>query len=70
MEKVRGSALRVGDVLAPWGERTATITALRPYRGPLASIFSAGAQLADLRPGDFGATGITIENDCWYDVVR
>ena len=49
MTLVRGKALRVGDVISVWWEpNKATITALTPYRGQLAYLFSEGAQVATL----------------------
>jgi len=64
-----GRDLRPGDVIIPWYERTATITRLRPYTGPLAHLFPHGARLADFADGcEFRCSGMTIDNDEIYTV--
>jgi len=70
IEHVLGAALKVGDTIIPWHEKTATICALRPYTGPLAPLFRKGAQIATFLPGDFGAKGMTIDNGGLYRVVK
>lgn len=69
MERVLGSALRVGDTIEVWWQPNRdTITALRPYRGPLAHIWKQGAQLADFA---ILKTGMTIDNGAIYErIVR
>jgi hypothetical protein len=70
-EKVRGAELKVGDRIAPWGGRTATITGLDPYRGPLAHLWDGKAQVATLcckhAYDEFLATGMTIDPKGIYD---
>lgn len=62
-----GSELKVGDTIATWfsGGRD-TIIALRPYTGPLAHLFPAGASLADFA---HNKSGMTIEHDHSFDVI-
>lgn len=68
--KVTGAELRVGDVIELWYARRVTITALRPYTGPLAGLFApAGAQLAECALHS-PATGITIDNAEVYEVFN
>ena len=65
---VRGGDLRVGDVIEVWWQpRRDTIIELRPYRGPLANLFPAGAQIAifaQLR------NGMTIDNSDIYERIN
>ena len=65
--KVRGKDLKIGDTIEVWF-RTGrdTITALRPYTGPLAYLFPEGAQLADFA---VSRVGMTIDNSDMYNVV-
>lgn len=44
-----------------------TIIALKPYNGPIAHLFSEGAQLADFA---LNKTGMTIDNGDYYKVVH
>ncbi len=65
--RVLGSELRPGDTIQVWWRpRRDTITALRPYRGPLAGLFPEGAQIAEFA---LGACGMTIDNGDLYDVL-
>jgi hypothetical protein len=60
MSTVLGSELRVGDTIEVWwAHGRDTITGLRPYRGPLAYLFSEGAQLASFA---LNRSGMTIDN--------
>jgi hypothetical protein len=63
---VKGSELKVGDVLDIMGG-PATITALRPYEGPLAHLWARGAQIATFAQY---RTGITIDNAGSYTVLN
>lgn len=63
---VTGSDLRVGDTIEVWWQPGRdTITALRPYAGPL-TCFKHGAQLADFA---LMRTGMTIENGSDYERI-
>lgn len=65
--RVFGSELRVGDTIDCWWQPNRdTITALRPYTGPLSHIFPKGAQLADFA---LNRSGMTIENDHSFVVI-
>lgn len=73
-EKVFGRDLKVGDRIAPWGGRTATITDLTPYVGALAYLWKdqGGARMAcfTCRAGDeWTGPGMTIEPQGTYDRV-
>lgn len=57
-ETIRGSELKVGMTVAVWWGRE-TIVALRPYTGPLAHYFEAGAQTAEFA----SARKMTVDND-------
>lgn len=62
-----GSALKVGDTIEVWwAPRRDTITALRPYTGPLAQHFPQGAQLAEFA---LCKLGMTIDNGEIYEVI-
>ena len=65
-KRVHGSELKVGDTILVWfsGGRD-TITKLEPYRGPLAHLFPAGAQLASFA---LNRTGMTIDNGDLYNL--
>jgi hypothetical protein len=79
---VRGTELVIGDIIAPWGIRTARINSIKPYVGSLASIWGNKANTAELTPIELpsfhtcGATdafkgkSITIDPDAVYDVYR
>lgn len=68
--RVFGKDLRVGDLIRPWGGRTATISALRPYTGNLKHLWSDGARIADFAPGsEFGTKGMTIDPWASFEVV-
>ncbi len=59
-ECVAGSDLKVGDVIEVWWRPGRdTIVSLRPYDGPLKTLFPLGAQLADFAAL---AAGMTIDN--------
>lgn len=71
--KVYGKDLKVGDVIAPWGGRTARITELKLYTGPHAHLWGGKAQIARLTstaPGQFVAQSMTIDPWQAYDVRR
>jgi len=58
MITLRGKDLRVGDTVEVWwSPRRDTITALRPYTGPL-KCFKHGARIADFA---ISRTGMTID---------
>jgi hypothetical protein len=59
--RVRGGDLRVGDTIEVWwsGKRD-TITAFRPYNGPLAHLWPAGVRIAEFA---LCRGGMTIGND-------
>lgn len=62
-----GNELKVGDSIAVmWRPGRDTITALRPYTGPLAPLFSAGASLASF---GINASGMTIDHDQTFEVM-
>lgn len=65
--RVQGSDLRIGDTIETWfsGGRD-TITSLRPYRGQLACLFPAGAQIASFA---LNRTGMTIDNGGAFNVL-
>lgn len=75
-EVVPATALQVGDVIAPWGteggeNRTARITDIKPYTGPLKTLWDkhGGAKLASLEPFGtraFKARGITLDPSARY----
>lgn len=69
----RGRELKVGDRLAPWGGRAATIVSLTPYVGPLAYLWPGGARVARLakrHPADeWNGTSITVDPDSLHAVV-
>jgi len=63
-EYVLGSDLRIGDTIEVWWQpRRDTIVSLSPYRGPLASIFPSGAQIAAFAIGP----SMTIDNGGLYE---
>lgn len=67
MKRVRGASLKVGDTVAVWWRpKRDTITALRPYTGPLAHLFPKGAQIAEFA---LLRGGMTIDNDDSYEVT-
>lgn len=64
-----GRDLQVGDTIVVWwGNGRDTITALRPYRGRLESLWKehGGARLADFA---INTVGMTIEPQIVYEVV-
>jgi len=64
---ISGKDLRVGDTIKVWWHpHRDTVTALRPYRGPLAHLFTDGAQLADFA---ICRSGMTIDNGDSYERV-
>jgi hypothetical protein len=65
---IKGSDLKVGDVMKVWWQtHRDTITELRPYRGPLQSLWPEGAQIAIFA---YLTTGMTIDNSDDYEVQR
>lgn len=67
-ERVKGSALKVGDALSVWwSPKTDIITELVPYEGALKHLFPEGAQLASFA---ILKTGMTIDNSDYYEIVR
>lgn len=63
---VEGKDLKVGDTIEVWWTPNRdTITALRPYTGPLECL--AGAQLADFA---LNRTGMTIEATHDFNVLN
>lgn len=60
----RGAELQAGDMLDLWGGR-ARIVRLAPYTGPLADLFTDGAQIAFFDNG----RSMTIENGNYYRVL-
>lgn len=73
-----GRDLVVGDIIAPWFERTARINQIGPYTGSLAHLWrdQGGARIAELIPcavdggKAFMAAGITVEPLAHYRVWR
>jgi hypothetical protein len=65
MTYVRGSNLKVGDIMVMAGRRD-MIVSLRPYRGPLARYFPEGASTAEFSM--FGG-GMTINHGEYYEVL-
>lgn len=72
--RVKGSELRVGDVLHVWWNRKEMaspncdpIIGLRPYKGPLENLWPEGAQIASFT---HNKVGMTIENNNYYEVDR
>lgn len=64
---VSGDRLRVGDTITVWWTpQRDTIIDLKPYHGPLASLFPQGAQLATFA---ILKTGMTINNAERYDRI-
>lgn len=64
-----GKDLKVGDTIVVWwANGRDTITALRPYRGRLESLWKehGGAQLADFA---INTVGMTIEPQIVYEVL-
>lgn len=65
MERITAEQLRVGDTIEVWwSPRRDTITALKPYKGPLVCL--KGARLADFA---ILKTGMTIEPGSMYNLV-
>jgi hypothetical protein len=54
---IRGSELKVGDVINTWAGKK-RIVGLRPYTGPLAYLWPEGARIASF---DIGS-GMTVAN--------
>lgn len=70
LEAVLGADLRPGDIIIPWYEKTAVITAIEPYAGPLAGHFRDGAAVCKFQVGgDFGAKSMLIELGAIYKRV-
>jgi hypothetical protein len=63
-KQVRGNELKLGDVIDTWAGKK-RIIALQPYRGPLAYLFPAGAQIATF---DLGG-GMTIDNSDLFEIA-
>jgi hypothetical protein len=67
LESVRNEDLRVGDIISAWFGRK-TITAIRPYTGPLSDIMFA---IADYEPGYSGKPcGFSLERGGHTDRVK
>lgn len=65
---LKGSELRPGDVIEVWWRpRRDVIISLRPYAGPLASLFPEGAQLAEFA---LNRIGMTIDNSDTFVLVE
>lgn len=68
MKHKLGKELNVGDTIQVWwGNGRDTITALRPYRGPLAYLWAnhGGARLADFA---LNSVGMTIEPQMVFEL--
>jgi hypothetical protein len=66
MKRKLGKQLKVGDTVKVWWGRD-TITALRPYKGPLAHLWAeqGGARLADFA---LNKVGMTIEPQMGFEL--
>ena len=65
---VKGSALKVGDVIEVWwAPKRDTILTLKPYNGNLKDLWPEGAQLAYFAQC---TGGMTIENHATYTVLN
>lgn len=63
----RGSELKVWDTIEVWWQPNRdTIISLEPYNGPIAHIFSNGAQIARFA---LNKIGMTIDNNEIYQVI-
>src|SRR5713226_6030876 len=67
----RGKQLRIGDTIEVWwGNGRDTLTALRPYNGPLSHLWNryvGGARLADFA---ISKVGMTIEPQVMFNVLH
>jgi hypothetical protein len=64
---VRGSELKVGDTIEVWWSmKRDTITALKPYKGPLEYLWPEGARSAKFA---VSTLGMTIEPHAAFTVV-
>lgn len=66
--QVKGADLKPGDTIEVWwNPRRDVITALVPYKGPLAYLFPEGASIAE-----FGIcqTGMTIDHGDYFNRIN
>lgn len=68
VNQVLGNALKIGDTIEVWWQPGRdTILSLQPYTGPLAYLFTHGAQLASFA---LLSSGMTVDNGALYARVE